>query len=933
MPKNPPKTPENSFAGILDDSTGQGPSPQDVRATRAAKELEDYKMRMQKEISAQMRKDSEDEARRVTDIIQKRLDYLKAQEEAEERLFKKWDKEYKRQDEAKKRAAQKESDRQDREAKKKLERDLRATSRVSDKQKADAKKLVEQQARDAKKLAEKQARDTQRAADKAQRQAAAAATKAQNAAARAASQAQKQQARAATQAQNQQAKAAAQAIKQQNQTLLQGLANRNNAQQLAARGAMAQQRALGSIANNIQTSLVQRARQMAATGGPAGRARASHLLNTVGPTMVQQAQAAYLAKQNSGANAATMGAGGGGGPRNGLGAAAAGAGGGGNIPRPPMPPPPPRPSLLSRGVSYADRKVDSLRQSRDDYREVNSGDMLDKLSMALKGNGKLVAAGAAASAATAALGAAAGSAGGAIGLLKTVFMSTWNYIDTKVLPTTSLLNRALGATTPNMANLRKETMGTALQFERLGLGFEHGAQTVKELSVGLKTANIPKDTLDALVKVSEYVGVGGEQAGRMGRSFLSTGTMTKDLGKTVDKVMMEGANAANEFAVPVNLIRKEFAENIDLMQRWGTENTMQFNRAIAKAASYGLSIKELEGTFGRSLDTFESTSDIASKLNAAFGTSLDSVKLLTQNSSERIDTVRNAVLNSGFQWNKASKFAKNVLMETLKLKDEEEAAGIFGSQKQRDAAIAKIKQQKQIAAGMDEWRKALSSLATQLTSIEQLTRNFFMAIGNVVAKLLGFDSGIDATKKGVKTFETFMDRLTGKINDFANKLPKSENGAGSAVIAWVDNLSSKIDGLSLSARGIVNAFEDLTMLNEGNASSISEEFLALKARGSAATPAEWDALRAKFQETPFLNSKQSAMAYKKAGRFTAGGEAAVRSQLMAPETARRDLAAQQMQTMRYGESPPPYKFSIYLDSKEITSKVAANLAAKGVGSN
>jgi hypothetical protein len=483
----------------------------------------------------------------------------------------------------------------------------------------------------------------------------------------------------------------------------------------------------------------------------------------------------------------------------------------------------PRAPVAGSGASFGSRidgGIDKLIGLRDSVEEAQRGGLLDKLSMALKGRPGAVALAGAASAATATVGAL----GGVIGVLREAFFKTWEYVDTKVLPTTSMLNQALGASTANMGRLRSAAMGIGLQFERLGLGFEQGAQAVKDIGVGLKTANISREGITTLVKVSEYAGVGAEQAGKLARSFQATGGSIGD----VERAMLDASVAADAFNVPVNLIRKEFGDNIDILQRWGTANYMQFNRAIARAQAYGLSIRDVESSFGQALDTFETSSDVASKINSVFNTGLDSIRLMEANDIDRMTMVQDAIRNTGFVWDTASKYEKNLLQATLNLKDADEGARLFGSQGARIAASARIAQQDRITKGMNDWRNALSSLGRQLTSIEQLTRNFFMAIGNVVAKLLGFKSGIDATKTGVKAFEGFMDQLTGRINDFADALP-DRSGKGNGFLDWLNTITQSLKDMKNGAFDALDAFEDISTLGEGESSSMAKELSNLLA--------------------------------------------------------------------------------------------------------
>lgn len=388
--------------------------------------------------------------------------------------------------------------------------------------------------------------------------------------------------------------------------------------------------------------------------------------------------------------------------------------------------------------------------------------------------------------------------------IQKVFTYTFRFINEKLLPTQSSLNKAFGASTFGLKQLNAEAMKTGDQFWDLGLGFEQGTKDVNDLGVAMNSARIPRDALSSLIKVAEYVGVGAEEAGKLANSFLASGTRVQDLGGKLDEVFKSGASIALQFGVPINSVNKELAASPDLLQRFGTENYRQFQKSIAVARRYNLSIRDVEKTFGKTMDTFSNTAETSAKLNARFGTSIDSLKVLNmQTSDERWMYFREELAKTGVVWDKLDKFQKNVITSTFGI-DEAQGALYFGSQKTRKEQQALIKTQEANKVAAEDWKKAIASLRSQLVDWNRELSIVYRAIGNVIGRFFGFKNGTDATIKGVSTLKNIAETAAKAINKFAETIPEGNDGFGQ-MATWID----KIDRLVQNANSSLTKMSDL----------------------------------------------------------------------------------------------------------------------------
>ncbi len=406
-----------------------------------------------------------------------------------------------------------------------------------------------------------------------------------------------------------------------------------------------------------------------------------------------------------------------------------------------------------------------------------------------------------------------------LGGLKTVIFSTWDYIDQFVLPTTANLGKTLGNTGGAVAKLSSQAMGAGETFRRMGLDFGAGAQAVMQIAASMSTIAIPDTALRSALKLSEYVGLGAEQTGQLMNAFLKTGGSLKVL----DGEMRNAINLQTEFGVPVQQIRRDIGENIDLLHRFGTANVGEFQRSAAAARSYGLDIKQVDAAFGRQLDTIEGTTNVASKLNAAFGTTINSMELLLEQSPEkRFEMIREALERTGKSFNTLSVSEQNVLMETTNL-DRKQAALAFSSGKARKEALAQVKAQERSLKVTQDWDRGLGNLRSVLVNTQAEFQILFRAIGEVAAKWLGFNSATEMASKGADIFKSTIEGLANRITEFAGNMEKGDglNSLFEKVLKTVNSVTNSLDSMaeamenitdwsdSPNARNLVTQFQEL----------------------------------------------------------------------------------------------------------------------------
>jgi hypothetical protein len=342
------------------------------------------------------------------------------------------------------------------------------------------------------------------------------------------------------------------------------------------------------------------------------------------------------------------------------------------------------------------------------------------------------------------------------------FKNLYDFIDNEVLPSNANINREFGNLGSSMDPLRSQAVSTGLQFKQLGLSFEEGAASVRNIASAMMTTSLPKETLKEALKLSEYVGLGAEQAGKLMLQFDRAGIS----GQKAGELFKNAAKSAIDYGVPINQVRKDIGDNIDILQRFGIKNIKVMSESASKARAYGLTIREVNAAFGKQLDTFEGSSDAAAKLNSIFGTHINSYKLMLETDpTKRMEMLRKELLNQGKAWEKLNVFEKNVITSTLGV-TEEQAALVLGNQK----TIASIKNQmaeREKQAKVDaEWNRGLTNIKSTIVDLNTKVDLLLRAVADFVSELFGLGSASKNVVSWGEKFGGVIDSMTVSVRSF-----------------------------------------------------------------------------------------------------------------------------------------------------------------------
>jgi len=335
--------------------------------------------------------------------------------------------------------------------------------------------------------------------------------------------------------------------------------------------------------------------------------------------------------------------------------------------------------------------------------------------------------------------------------------------------------------------------------EQLGYSFEEGASLVRDLSMGLKTGlKIPPDVLKTGKELTAVLGLTGDEAGNLIVQFQKSGLSVKELNES----FTAGADEARKYGVPVNDVLRDIASAPDLLARFGAKNAKEFARSAAKAKSYGLSIKDLNSAFGKQMDTFEGSSDAATKLNAVFGTSINSLELMLEtNPEKRMEMMRKSIENQGKSWEKMDVFQRNALTSATGLTDAQ-AQLAFSSKKERDALEKKAKAREREIKVDEKWNSGMSSIKRTLSSWGPLLDNLMRSASDFIVKLFGGKDAATTAKTTAKAGEDAIRTITKAIDDSVGKIQHYKD-------IW--------DNLFTSERGVdVESAENLIKMIEKN---------------------------------------------------------------------------------------------------------------------
>lgn len=335
-------------------------------------------------------------------------------------------------------------------------------------------------------------------------------------------------------------------------------------------------------------------------------------------------------------------------------------------------------------------------------------------------------------------------AAGAAAALTVVYKLLANFakfLDSKAIPAAAAFNREIGSTSENAQSLRKEFVSTGFQFQYLGKSFQEGVAFMKDFTLGLtRTTDATKEAIELGKELTLVVGLTAQESSKLIATFQREGKSLDDL----REMFGVAEAAARNYNLPVNEVLRDLGKFPNILARFGVKHRTEFAKSVAQARDYGLEIGKISDAFGEQLDTFEGSSEVASNLNAIFGTSINSFDLMLQHDPiKRMEMIRGALVGVGKAWDDLSVSEQNVIASTLN-KDKDFLQTALASDEVRKKLEAERKQKQKNIDVDKKWKKELGQITETLIPWEALLDNLMRKMTEFLGRMMG-TKGVAAT--------------------------------------------------------------------------------------------------------------------------------------------------------------------------------------------
>ncbi len=242
-----------------------------------------------------------------------------------------------------------------------------------------------------------------------------------------------------------------------------------------------------------------------------------------------------------------------------------------------------------------------------------------------------------------------------------------------------------------MADMYKLTGGsTALREEFGELADRAGSSGVAFKTMGesisglMKTSSnfteLTKSQRQAVAANNAQLIALGVSADVAGKNF---SIFTQALGMTAQQAnasSRELVSLANNIGVSFEQVAADFGQAATTVAAYGQGAVREFSKLAAESKALGLSVQELINIV-KGADTFQGAAEQAGKLNAMLGGGLlNSSQLLVASESERIQLIRDAVMQTGRSFETMSKYEQIAIANAAGIQDLTVAQKLFNQQ-------------------------------------------------------------------------------------------------------------------------------------------------------------------------------------------------------------------------------------------------------------
>lgn len=323
-------------------------------------------------------------------------------------------------------------------------------------------------------------------------------------------------------------------------------------------------------------------------------------------------------------------------------------------------------------------------------------------------------------------------------------------------------NMKLGGMTKGMAGATKAATQWSSTIRGLTNGsIEEGIQMFGEFTMAMGRTVKAGDGFSKLgVQMARGFGLGGSGAGQILKVFENIGMSAEDSAEAMKTTI----KAAGEAGIPVNMLAEDLSKSTTYMARFGKEGQKTLIQGAAWARKYDIALDQLRQSV-EGFDAFDDAAKSASKLNAMFGTMINSMDLMMEDDpAKRLDMIREQMLAQGMTYDKLSPIQRRYFSETLKLNEEQTAALLDAQnagESYADFQAKAEKKQKQELQAKEMMQRMLVKTAQTMHAFGMSFDRVTMAIGRAIRPLLEV---FGLAKKGDKDFKGFGEVMTNITN-------------------------------------------------------------------------------------------------------------------------------------------------------------------------
>ena len=226
-------------------------------------------------------------------------------------------------------------------------------------------------------------------------------------------------------------------------------------------------------------------------------------------------------------------------------------------------------------------------------------------------------------------------------------------------------NVALAKQTGFATALQQDVIDLASSHEGLYLTMSESAEIVGALSTGFKMYNAQnKQTRKEVNDLAGRFKVLGVDANAFASVLdqLNEGFGLTGAGAIAAAAELE--NLAIRTGSPLASVVNDFQDLGPQMSRFGSDGVRVFSRLSEQARTLGLTTRQAFD-FSELFDTFESSADVAGKLNAQLGLQLNSVELMAASSEDRLSILRAEFDMEGMRFDQMSRRQRQMVAEIL----------------------------------------------------------------------------------------------------------------------------------------------------------------------------------------------------------------------------------------------------------------------------